>query len=322
MKHFTQEQIDRANSVDLVELIRSRGHAFRPIGGEEHCLLEHDSLKFNHTRWKWFSRDTGGKPIDFLVIYEGMKFVDAVYFLLGERAQTAYGHKTTAPKQETIEEKPKKLMYPPVADHHDEAIAYLRSRGLPMDLIQRCIDEIRIYQADAYWRRKEDGTFDLLRGKQVVFLGKDKEGIPRYASMRSLQGNGKHEAYGSDKSFAFALPAPDVACKVLWVFESAIDAMSHAALCRMKGNNPWPAHRIALGGLSTRALERFLQEHPSVRYINLGLDADEPGRKVAAQITSSLADRYMVFTHPPKHGKDYNDELQYELRSRSREAER
>ena len=70
--------------------------------------------------------------------------------------------------------------------------------------------------------------------------------------------------------------------------------------------------------MSTRALERFLQEYPAVRYINLGLDADEPGRKAAAQIASSLADRYNVVDHPPKHGKDYNEELLHELRIRSR----
>ena len=108
MKRFTQEQIDRANSVDLVELIRSRGHAFRPIGGEEHCLLEHDSLKFNHERWNWFSRKIGGKPIDFLVKYEGMSFVDAVYFLLGEKTQVAYRPKAAQHELKVVEEKPKK----------------------------------------------------------------------------------------------------------------------------------------------------------------------------------------------------------------------
>ena len=325
MKRFTQEEIDRANSVDLVELIRSRGHAFRPIGGEEHCLLEHDSLKFNHSRWNWFSRKTGGKPIDFLVIYEGMRFVDAVYLLLGEHTQTTLRSKPSSAQQHTqpevTEAKPKKLMLPRMANSNDDAISYLRSRGLPLDLIQQCIDEVRLYQADTYWHRKDDGTFEELPGKQVVFIGYDKDYTPRYACMRSLQGNGKHEAYGSDKSFAFTLPGPDT-CKVLWVFESAIDAMAHAALCRMKGTNPWPAHRIALGGLSTRAIERFLHEYPAIRYVNLGLDTDEPGRKAAAQIASSLADRYIVFDHPPKHGKDYNEELLHELRIRSRDHAR
>lgn len=326
MKRFTQEEIDRANSVDLVELIRSRGHAFRPIGGEEHCLLDHDSLKFNHTRWNWFSRKTGGKPIDFLVIYEGMRFVDAVYLLLGERTQTAVRSKPASSQQhaqtEATEAKPKKLMLPRMANSNDDAIAYLCSRGLPLDLIQQCIDEVRLYQADTYWHRKDDGSFEELPGKQVVFVGYDKDYTPRYASMRSLQGNGKHEAYGSDKSHAFALPASDKGCKMLWVFESAIDAMSHAALCRMKGTSPWPAHRIALGGLSTRALEHYLQEFPNIRYINFGLDNDEPGCKTAIQIASSLADRYFVFSHPPRHGKDYNEELLFELRIRNRDAAR
>ena len=105
------------------------------------------------------------------------------------------------------------------------------------------------------------------------------------------------------------------------MFESAIDALSHAALCK-QGGNPWPAHRLSLGGLSPRALERYLAEHPVIRYVNLGLDNDEQGRRAAQAITASLAGRYIAFHHPPRHGKDYNDEMLVQLRTRSREAER
>ena len=112
-------------------------------------------------------------------------------------------------------EKPHKLMLPPIAERNDEAIAYLRGRGIPMKLIQRCVDEIRLYQADTYWRRKEDGSYEELPGKQVVFVGYDADYTPRYACSRSQQGSGKHEAYGSDKSYAFALPAPEPECKVI-----------------------------------------------------------------------------------------------------------
>ena len=315
MKRFTEEELARANSVDLLAYVRSRGYAVKRMG-RQHCLAEHDSLVIEGNKWYWFSQRTGGKTIDFLVKYEKIPFVEAVRTLLGDSVQ-----KMTEPLKQAVRrtedaDKPRKLMLPPIAEQNDEAIAYLRGRGISMELIQLCVDEIRLYQADTYWRRKEDGSYEELPGKQVVFVGYDADYTPRYACSRSLQGSGKHEAYGSDKSYAFALPAPEPECKVLWVFESAIDALSHAALCK-QGGNPWPAHR-----LSPLALERYLAEHPAIRYVNLGLDNDEQGRRAAQAITASLAGRYIAFHHPPRHGKDYNDELVFQLRTRSREAER
>ena len=320
MKRFTEEELARANSVDLLAYVRSRGYAVKRMG-RQHCLAEHDSLVIEGNKWYWFSQRTGGKTIDFLVKYEKIPFVEAVHTLLGDAVQKMTGPMKRAERSAANADKPRKLMLLPVAERNDEAIAYLQGRGIPMELIQRCIDEIRLYQADTYWRRKEDGSYEELPGKQVVFVGYDADYTPRYACSRSLQGSGKHEAYGSDKSYAFALPAPEPECKVIWVFESAIDALSHAALCK-QGGNPWPAHRLSLGGLSPLALERYLAEHPAIRYVNLGLDNDEQGRRAAQAITASLAGRYIAFHHPPRHGKDYNDELVFQLRTRSREAER
>ena len=317
MRRFTEEELVRANSVDIVELAQSRGHAIQREGSQ-YRLVEHDSLKITGNRWYWHSRKIGGKAVDFLVKYENMSFVDAVHLLLGEEIQRSFRRSDAS----TAKPVPKELKLPRPAAQHDEAIAYLRGRGLPMDLIQQYIDEIRIYQADTYWRRKDDGSFEEVPGKQVVFVGYDETYTPRYGCARSIQGIGKFDSYGSDKSYAFSLPPQDENCKVLWVFESPIDALSHAAISCLSSSNPWPAHRISLGGLSPLALNRYLEEHPQIRYINLGLDNDEPGNRAAAEIASSLADRYAVYRHPPKHGKDYNDELLFRLRNRSRDAER
>lgn len=318
MKRFTDEELERANGVDLLAYVQSRGYAVKRVG-RQYCLQEHDSLVIDGNKWYWFSQRIGGKAIDFLVQYEKIPFVEAVRILLGETANRECASVQAAQKPE--KPAPRKLMLPRIADSNEEDVAYLRGRGLPEPLIRRCIDEVRLYQADTYWRLKEDGSYEELPGKQVVFVGLDANYTPRYACSRALQGNGKHEAYGSDKSYAFALPADDPKCKVLWVFESAIDALSYAALCGM-GGNPWPAHRLSLGGLSPLALERYLSEHPHIRYINLGLDNDAQGQKAAVEITASLADRYIVFTHPPRHGKDYNDGLLARQRTRHRDAAR
>ena len=111
---------------------------------------------------------------------------------------------------------------------------------------------------------------------------------------------------------------PDGNSKAVWVFESAIDALSHATLSNY-GKNHYSAHRLSLGGLSPNALMRFLDTHPDVIYINLALDNDAQGRAATENITAMLEQRfaatpekgYQIYDHPPLVGKDYNDDLIY-----------
>lgn len=325
MRRFTEEELQRANDVDLLAYVRSRGYAVRRAGSQ-HCLAEHDSLVIRGNKWYWFSRHMGGKTIDFLVQYEGFSFPEAVRTLLGEEGRLP----RTVPKavQHQAPERPRRLLLPPMAKSNVDALAYLRRRGIAPEVLQACLDRCSLYQADSYRLLSPDGRVTEHPGKQAVFLGFDQEGTPRYACSRSLDGNGKHDAPGSDKSYAFSLPSSDPNCQTLWVFESAIDALSHATLQKQ---NPWPVHRISLGGLAPLALERFLRDHPKIRYINLGLDRDEQGRRAAEALRRSLSERtaqdasgkqLIVVDCPPVHGKDYNDALLYRMRTRSHIAER
>ena len=84
MNRYTQEQIEAADSIDLVAYAQSRGYELEREGNQ-YKMKEHDSLYMKGNRWYWFSHQMGGKAISFLTQYEGMGFVDAMKTLLGEK---------------------------------------------------------------------------------------------------------------------------------------------------------------------------------------------------------------------------------------------
>ena len=77
MNRYTQEQIEAADSIDLVAYAQSRGYEMEREGNQ-YKMKDHDSLYMKGNRWYWFSHQIGGKAISFLTQYEGMGFVDAM----------------------------------------------------------------------------------------------------------------------------------------------------------------------------------------------------------------------------------------------------
>lgn len=318
---YSEEQIRAADSTDLAAYLESRGYEFKREGRQVK-LAEHESLYIKGNQWYWFSQRKGGKAISFLTEYEGMSFLEAMKILTGEEPISD----KPLPKAKPIERPAvKELMLPDPAENNNAVFAYLKSRGIDARIIKRCIDEGILFQTNMFYLRKEDGSYERKYcPPQVVFVGKDKAGIAKYACTRSCKGNEKHDAYGSDKAYAFSVP--QTGSKSVWVFESAVDLLSHMTLCGYSRND-YSTHRISLGGISPVALQQFLTDHPEVRYVNLALDADEQGREATKSITEFLGDRYKVYDHPPINGKDYNEDLlyrqeQFRAKRRSSDIER
>ena len=318
---YSEEQIRLADSTDLAAYLENRGYELKREGRQVK-LAEHESLYIKGNQWYWFSQRKGGQAISFLTEYEGMSFVEAMKILTGEEPISD----KPLPKAKPIERPAvKELMLPDPAENNNAVFAYLKSRGIDARIIKRCIDEGSIFQTNMFYLRKEDGSYEKKYcPPQVVFVGKDKDGIAKYACTRSCKGNEKHDAYGSDKAYAFSVP--QTGSKSVWVFESAVDLLSHMTLCGYSRND-YSTHRISLGGISPVALQQFLTDHPEVRYVNLALDADELGREATKSITEFLGDRYKVYDHPPINGKDYNEDLlyrqeQFRAKRRSSDIER
>jgi len=64
---------------------------------------------------------------------------------------------------------------------------------------------------------------------------------------------------------------------LVYVFESPIDAMSHATLFKLNDLDWRKDFRLSLGGVSGKALEKFLSCNPQITRISLCLDNDEAG---------------------------------------------
>ena len=316
MKRYSEDQIKQANSIDLVSYLRSQGYELIPEG-RQFKLAEHDSLYVRGNQWYWFSQSKGGKTLAFLIDYEGKPFLEAMYALVGEPLEVS---DSFSPRQNYIPREPLRaaegLMLPLPAPNNEAVFSYLKSRGIDARKIKALIDRGNIYQTNMFWQLNPDtGEYEARScPPSVVFVGKDEEGLARYACTRSVTGDYKHDAVGSDKSYAFYIP--DGNSKAVWVFESAIDALSHATLSNY-AKTRYSAHRVSLGGVSPAALMRFLDTHPDVCYINLALDNDQQGRQATEQIRAALAERFgdrigntvMIYDHPPMVGKDYNEEL-------------
>ena len=302
MAYATTDDIARARSMDLLTYLKNYepGELVKVANGT-YCTREHDSLKISNGMWYWFSRSIGGiSALDYLIRVKGYSLPVAVETILGRavsKPPVSYKQKDRTPKQ---------LLLPEGNSTNANVTRYLRSRGIHPAILDYCYCNGLLYEGFPY--------------RNAVFIGYDENRTPKYAALRGTVGNYKGEASGSDKQYSFNIPALGDA-KTVHIFESAIDLLSYASMEYMDGRNWRREHLLSLAGVFKTerpdvvpvALQRFLKVHPEIHTLNLHLDADEIGRGAAVGIIIGLGDRYTVTDNPPKHGKDINDELRYQL---------
>jgi len=79
-----------------------------------------------------------------------------------------------------------------------------------------------------------------------------------------------------------------------------------------------------LGGVSPKALLKFLEQNPGVKRVALCLDNDAAGIAAANSIKEKLAGLHphiKVSVHAPPHGKDWNECLQIANKSNTRQKQ-
>ena len=304
MGYVTPEQIAKAKELDLLTYLQQYDpHQLVRVGGSTYCTREHDSLKISNGKWNWFSRGIGGKTaLDYLIKVQGFSFTQAVEALVGKN----FSPMPHAPQAKPKKQEPKVLSLPPPSRYATHAVNYLHGRGIDYNLIDYCIQTGRLYESQPY--------------HNVVFVGRDLKGQPRYAALRGTVGDFKGEATGSDKRYSFSIVETPNAPSV-HLFESAIDLLSYATLLKMKGRDWRQDALLSLAGVFKRkrqgvvplALSQYLQDHPDTKTLYLHLDNDEVGRDAATGIVEGLGDKYTVLNRPPPCGKDVNELLQRKL---------
>ncbi len=175
------------------------------------------------------------------------------------------------------------------------------------------------YQAEAVSSKYVDNILlkdntKIFKNNLVVSTGKNAQGEISYAAFRIASTNYRFrgEVAGSDKASGFLIESEGMN-DCVYVFESFIDAMSHANLYNIKYGNKdaWKLHnRLALGGTADTALMELLKRKPNIRNICLCLDNDSAGRTAAKEIAGKLRSMgYVNIYERYSNEKDYNDEL-------------
>ena len=276
---YTQAQIDKANAVDLEKFLRAQGETL-VRSGKEYRWKAHDSLTVCGNKWFRHSQSKGGFPVDFVMEFYGKSFPEAVQMLTEEPGEVQ-------PETDPVPSPAFRLPLRNVTNAN--ILSYLtQERKLSPSLVNFFIAAGDIYEDSSH--------------HNVVFVGRDADGHPRYASSRGIQEKFRQDAAGAEKAFGFAHRGTD---KQLLVFEATIDLLSFIELFPKN----WQQHNyLSLGGVSGKALRQFLSERPDVERVFLCLDADKAGEDACKRLAALLPDTVSVTRIQPCM-KDWNDVL-------------
>ena len=289
--HFTDEQKERANSVDLVDFLQRQGEKLLPSGRDKRLASDH-SITVRGNSWYDHSSQEGSYAIDLVKRLYNLSFPEAVSLLLGGEQGVEYRRhsKSNEPEQR------KPFVLPPAHTDMRRVFAYL--------IKQRCISREVLSEF-----AREKLLFEDAEYHNAVFVGYDEKGIARNAHKKStatgsafrINVEGSHPAYSCH--YISKNPHPHN----LFVFEAPIDLLSYISL---HPQNWKKASYVALNGVSEQPVLKLLELYPQLQRVTLCLDNDEAGHKAASRIHKTLKEQgfedvvYDISAH-----KDWNDDL-------------
>lgn len=290
--YVTKEQIARAREISIEEYLRTyEAHNITEKSGEIR-VKGYGGLVASNGKWNWFNEGIGGKTaLSFLEKVRGMSFVEAVKYLVSEE-QMYQSYALNPPPAEK-----KRFELPARGQNSRRAMAYLFSRHIGKEIIYDCIKQKIIYESEQH--------------HNCVFVGRDLQGVARYAAMRGTlsESSFKQEVSSSDKRFNFCYG--DKTSGTVFVTESAIDALSVATWVATI-DEKWKSHAyLSSAGVSSKSLNQYLADHSETTSVMLAFDNDAAGMEAMTKIAAELKDTFKgeVSLFPPPYGKDYNEAL-------------
>ena len=289
--YFTDEQKERANSVDLVDFLQRQGEKLLPSGRDKRLDSDH-SITVRGNRWYDHSAERGSYAIDLVKRLYNLSFPEAVSLLLGGEQGIEYRQhsKSREPEQR------KPFVLPPVHTDMRRVFAYL--------IKQRCISREVLSEF-----AREKLLFEDAEYHNAVFVGMDENGIPRHAHKKSTASGSafRINVEGSDPAYSFHYLSKNPYPHRLFVFEAPIDLLSYISLHPAN----WKQHSyVALNGVSEKPVLGLLELYPQLDRVVLCLDNDEAGLNAASRIHKILQQKdfenveYDISSH-----KDWNEEL-------------
>lgn len=292
---LSEEQIERANTVNLPQFLMLNGFDLKRVG-REYVWKDHDSMHIKDNApgergvWHRFSTDEGGDNIAFLRQYMNMSFVEAVEALNGEHYDRTYTPLHTDTPKKTAE----KEGVPEIneADNCKRVFAYLcKTRGLDYDLIVLLVKQGLISQEE-----KRGNVLFKFFDENGKVIGAEKVGTSteyRFKGIaeHSAEGHGFEVVKGSGEKAFF--------------FESAIDMLSYL---QMHDNELDNCRMVSMMGLKPSIVfDTVLRYNIPPQNVFLCSDNDEKGNQFAERLMTEYPDMKRIVT--PDTYKDWNDML-------------
>lgn len=297
--HFTEEEKYRANEIDLIDFLQSKGEKLLRSGREKR--LESDrSITIRGNRWYDHGNGEGGLAIDFVQYFYGMNFPDAVTLLLGDNNREVYRRVRDNEREES-----KPFILPNKNTNIRRVFAYLiKARHIDRGVISFFAKENLLYESCEMSKDKRKEYHN------AVFVGLDENSIPRHGHKQGLYTRGKPFKGNVDSSnpcYSFNYMGGS---NKLYVFEAPIDMLSFISL----NQENWKEDNyLSLCGLSEQAMVRMIEVYPNINQVILCLDNDIAGIEASEKLEDILLNRgvdcKIVF---PKY-KDWNEDIKASL---------
>ncbi len=243
--------------------------------GANYIHREHDSLYIKDNMFVWYSQDKKGNSIDFLMIYYGMTFKQAIEALtraeLPPTPDYTPQERTASPQRATDEKR---------------VIAYLcKRRGIENRIVFALIKQGKLWQ-------DTNGNCNFVItdwNEQPIGAEIVGTGDTRFKNVTEHSGYGFHIMLGEPTQALY--------------FESAIDLLS----CYQIYQDRLTHHiLVSMGGLNSSVITELKKKRPSLNHW-LCVDNDQAGNKLIFKMKSS--DKEMHIFQPPKQYKDWNEYL-------------
>lgn len=289
--YFTDEQKERANSVDLVDFLQRQGEKLLPSGRDKRLASDH-SITVRGNRWYDHASEEGSYAIDLVKRLYNLSFPEAVSLLLGGEQGVEYQqhNKNSEPEQR------KPFALPPAYTDMRRVFAYL--------IKQRCISREVLSEF-----AREKLLFEDAEYHNAVFVGFDENGVARHAHKKSTATGSafRINVEGSHPAYSFHYISKNPYPHNLFVFEAPIDMLSYISL---HPPNWRSSSYVALNGVSEQPVLKLLERYPQLQRVTLCLDNDEPGRKAASRIHKTLKEQeFDAVVYDVSAHKDWNDDL-------------
>ena len=282
---FTDEQKEKARRTDLAGLLRSQGETLRKSGSELEWLDGSQKVTIRGNLWFHQYEQVGGDSIDFVRKFYHKSYPEAMEYLLGRSG----GVLSVLPP---VQKPTAKFELPPANDNMRRVFAYLLNRrGIDKEVLYAFVHKKMIYESAQY--------------HNVVFVGFDKDGIPRHANKRGTGSAStyKGNAVGSVPEYSFHWTGKS---NRLYLFEAPIDMLSFISM----NKDGWREHSYAAAcSVSDKVLFQCLADNPGIKEVTICFDSDEPGQLAAQRITAKLIMQGVNSEILVPINKDWNEDL-------------